>query len=83
MADRKEPSSQRTLSKTLLYAILGLLSVAYLLNLGAGIFEILPDALPLVGNLDEAAMVFVLGAALEYFGLPIGSMLKKIGGKGT
>ena len=32
-----------------------LLSVLYLLNPTAGIFELLPDALPVIGNLDEAA----------------------------
>lgn len=37
-----------------------LVSVAYLLNLGAGIFEIIPDNLPFVGNLDEAAFTAFL-----------------------
>lgn len=32
-------------------------AVLYLLNPGLGVFEILPDALPGVGNLDEAAAV--------------------------
>lgn len=37
---------------------IGLAAAAlYLLNPGAGIFELLPDALPGVGNLDEAAAV--------------------------
>ncbi|MBL8862267.1 MAG: DUF1232 domain-containing protein [Planctomycetes bacterium] len=30
-------------------------SIAYVLNPGLGLFELLPDALPVVGNLDEAA----------------------------
>ena len=33
--------------------ILSLLGVVYLFNPGAGILELLPDNLPLVGNLDE------------------------------
>ena len=34
---------------------LGVGGLLYLLNPGAGIFELLPDNLPLIGNLDEAA----------------------------
>jgi uncharacterized membrane protein YkvA (DUF1232 family) len=33
------------------------LAVAYLLNPTAGLFELLPDVLPGIGNLDEAAAV--------------------------
>lgn len=32
-------------------------AVGYLLNPTAGLFELLPDALPGIGNLDEAAAV--------------------------
>jgi hypothetical protein len=35
--------------------ILSVLGCIYLLNPGAGILELLPDNLPLVGNLDEGA----------------------------
>jgi len=39
----------------------------YLLNPGLGIFELLPDQLPLVGNLDEAgAMMLVWWGIQEY-----------------
>ena len=45
----------------LLKALSGLaasaLGLAYLLNLGAGVIELIPDAMPFVGNLDEAAAV--------------------------
>lgn len=45
----------------LLKALAGLgataLGVAYLLNLGGGLIELIPDAMPFVGNLDEAAAV--------------------------
>lgn len=36
------------------------LAAVYLVNPGAGVFELLPDALPVVGNLDEAAMTALL-----------------------
>lgn len=46
---------------------LGLLSLLYLLNPTAGIFELIPDNLPLIGNLDEAAATtFILAALREY-----------------
>lgn len=36
-------------------ALVGVFSIVYLLNPTAGFFELLPDNLPLVGNLDEGA----------------------------
>lgn len=49
------------------YALSALTSVVYLLNPGAGVFELLPDALPVVGNLDEAAFVALLLTSLRGF----------------
>jgi len=37
-----------------------LLAVAYLLNLGGGFVEIIPDNIPIFGNLDEAAFTGLL-----------------------
>ncbi len=51
--------------------LLGLLALIYLLNPTAGIFEIIPDNLPLVGNLDEAAAATLLLMCLRYFGLDL------------
>lgn len=36
-------------------ALVGVFSIVYLLNPTAGFFELLPDNLPLVGNIDEGA----------------------------
>jgi len=47
------------------YALGTLASLVYLLNPTAGVFELLPDALPVVGNLDEAAFVTILLASLR------------------
>ncbi|MDX2494356.1 MAG: DUF1232 domain-containing protein [Desulfuromusa sp.] len=47
---------------------LGLLSVIYLLNPTAGFFELIPDNIPIIGNLDEAAAVALLMMCLRYFG---------------
>lgn len=57
--------------------ILGLLSVLYILNPGAGIFELIPDNIPLIGNLDEATAVMVLLACLRYFNIDVGNIFKR------
>lgn len=51
--------------------ILTLLCTLYLLNPGAGIFELIPDHLPLIGNLDEAAVTALLLACLRSLGLDL------------
>jgi len=53
---------------------LGLFATLYLLNPGAGIFELLPDNLPVIGNLDEAAAVALLLYCLNYFGIDLSSL---------
>jgi hypothetical protein len=53
--------------------LFGILAVIYLLNPGAGIFEILPDNLPIVGNLDEAAAAGILIYCLKYFKIDPGT----------
>ena len=56
---------------------LGLFSTFYLLNPGAGIFEIIPDNIPIVGNLDEAAAAALLLACLRYFGYDLSALFKR------
>jgi len=53
--------------KTILVVILSLLSFIYLLNPTAGIFEFLPDNLPIIGNIDEGLAAFVIYSSVEYF----------------
>ena len=55
--------------KSLLVFFVGLLATFYLVNPGAGVFELIPDNLPLVGNLDEAGATALLLACLRYFGV--------------
>ena len=47
----------------------GLVALIYLTNPGAGIIELIPDNVPLVGNLDEAGATLLLFSALKYFGV--------------
>jgi hypothetical protein len=49
--------------------IIGALCVLYLLNPTWGFFELLPDNLPIVGNLDEAAAVAGIMAVLRNLGI--------------
>ncbi|MFT4177612.1 MAG: DUF1232 domain-containing protein [Luteolibacter sp.] len=52
-------------------ALTGILSAVYLLNPTMGIFELIPDNIPGIGNLDEAAAAFLLLNSLAYFGLDV------------
>ena len=65
--------------KTVVVIILGLLSMLYILNPGAGIFELIPDNIPFLGNLDEATAVMLFLACLRYFGIDIGNIFKRRG----
>ena len=60
---RQQPGWAKTLAWTTI--ILGIL---YLINPTAGFIEFLPDAIPGIGNLDEAAVVFLILAAMRYLG---------------
>jgi uncharacterized membrane protein YkvA (DUF1232 family) len=49
-----------------LWPILGIgVSGLYLLNPGSGIFELIPDMIPVVGNLDEGGAVLLLVACIR------------------
>ena len=52
-----------------------LVSVIILLNLTFGVIEI-PDYLPLVGNIDEAAAAGLLLGCLRYLGIDVFSPLR-------
>lgn len=56
---------------------LGIFSLLYLLNPGAGVFEIIPDNIPLIGNLDEAAAAALLLACLRYFGYDLSALFQR------
>jgi len=68
-----EPPKRR---QQVLVALMGLLSALYLVNPGAGVLELIPDNLPLIGNLDEATAVAILLAALRYYGIDLTGWLR-------
>ncbi|MBL7962612.1 MAG: DUF1232 domain-containing protein [Flavobacteriales bacterium] len=57
--------------KSAFVALAGLLAFLYLLNPTLGVFEFLPDNIPLLGNVDEATATMVLLGALRYHGLDL------------
>lgn len=63
--------------KNIFVALLGFIALVYIINPSAGIFELIPDIIPFVGNLDEAAAVFLLHSAMDYFGIGVKSLFKK------
>jgi uncharacterized membrane protein YkvA (DUF1232 family) len=62
--------------KRIFVAISGLLAFVYLMNPTLGIFELIPDNIPLVGNLDEVTASTVLLAALRHFGWDLTNMFR-------
>ncbi len=56
--------------KKIVPALMLVVSAIYLLNFTMGVFE-LPDYLPIVGNLDEAAATLVFVAAMKHFGVDL------------
>jgi len=75
--NKKQPTKYFTKPKDYLIAILGIISAIYLLNFSFGFIEFLPDALPIVGNLDEVFMVGMLASSLSYFGINMPSLFKR------
>lgn len=63
--------------KNLLVIAMGIISLLYLLNIGVGVIEAIPDNIPFVGNLDEAGAAAMLLMCLRYFGLDLTKILEK------
>jgi len=68
--------------KKVLVLGVGFLAALYILNPTAGVFELIPDNLPLVGNLDEAAAVALLLMCLKYFGIDLPDIFRRNRGVG-
>lgn len=63
--------------KNIIVGFFGLVAVIYLLNPGAGLFEMIPDNLPFIGNLDEVAAVGLLIMCLKYFGFDLANIFSR------
>ena len=58
-----KPLSQQGVPRWLVYT-LGVLGGVYILNPTLGIFELIPDVLPIVGNIDESLAVMLILAGI-------------------
>jgi len=65
------------MKKHFIILIIGLVSAFYLFNPGAGIFELVPDNIPVFGNLDEATAAYLFFACLRYFKLDVVNIFRK------
>ena len=77
--EKKKPitgdeKGKRSLVGSILVGLFGALGVVYLINPTAGILELIPDNLPVVGNLDEAAAMMLVISSLAYFGIDLGGL---------
>ena len=73
-------SSRRNLLTHLLVLLAGALAALYLVNPTFGLFELLPDNLPLVGNLDEAGAMLLLTNALAWYGIDLNRLGRRMRG---
>ncbi len=70
-ADEK---GKRSVVGSIVVGLFGAVGAVYLVNPTAGFFELIPDNIPVIGNLDEAAAAVLLVSALAYFGIDIGGL---------
>lgn len=54
-----------------------IIGVIYIINPGAGIIEFIPDNMPIIGNLDEAAAVILILKCLRELGYDVTKNKKK------
>lgn len=69
-----EVEEKKSVLTSIFVGVVGALSTVYLLNPTAGFFELIPDNIPIVGNLDEAAAAALVVSCLAYFGVDIGGL---------
>ena len=59
------------LFKEIFIIFLGAVSLIYLINPTAGVFELIPDVIPIIGNVDEGTASLILISVLRYYGLDL------------
>jgi uncharacterized membrane protein YkvA (DUF1232 family) len=77
----RTPAEAKDANKPLII-IAAILCGIYLLNPTAGFFELIPDNIPVIGNLDEGMAAYVVISAMAYLkGVDFGLFGKKNGSK--
>jgi hypothetical protein len=59
------------LFKEMFVILIGVLAFIYLINPTAGVFEFIPDVIPVIGNIDEGTASLILISVLRYYGLDL------------
>ncbi len=59
------------LLKEMMILGLGAVALLYLIYPSLGVFELIPDAIPVIGSLDEASATIILVNTLRYYGLDL------------
>jgi len=68
------PEKKKNPVTSVFVGALGAVCAFYLINPTLGVFELIPDNIPVFGNLDEAGAAALLISCLSYFGLDLGSL---------
>lgn len=63
--------------KDIFVSVIILICALYLVNPTAGFFEIIPDNIPFIGNLDEGVATTLLLSGLSYFGYNFTNIFKR------
>lgn len=64
--------------RDLIVSLVGIIAFVYLLNPTAGFVELIPDNIPILGNLDEAGATALVLYSLRYFGVDILNLINDI-----
>lgn len=67
------------LLKEMILIFLGLFATIYLLFPTLGVFELIPDAIPLVGSIDEAGATLIIANVLNYYGINLTGLFSREG----
>ncbi len=57
--------------KEMFVIFMGVAAFVYLIYPSFGVFELIPDALPLIGSIDEGTASLILISVLRYYGLDV------------
>ena len=69
-----EDKDKRSVAGSIIVGLFGAVGAVYLLYPSLGVFELIPDAVPVFGSLDEAAATMLVFSCLAYFGVDIGGI---------
>lgn len=76
MKNSKLQRNKKSHLKDIVMLLLGVISGLYIINPTAGVLELIPDIIPVLGNLDEAAATALLLSVLSYFGYDLTSWFR-------